>query len=129
MKRAGIALLGALVACGGKQVAMVAGNCIQELLPTPPLAGEWSCTQSGSAGARTLTECPSLIAAGVACPLRAGPDNSVELGFRECFACDGTTGTDWTCDTTEWQSAGTYSCQPLNPRDSGPSSSDADADR
>jgi hypothetical protein len=68
MKRAWVALVGILAACGGKQSATLSGNCAQVQLPEStlrsPSGNPWSCTLAGAAGARTVPACPSAIAAG-----------------------------------------------------------------
>jgi hypothetical protein len=114
-----VALALALAGCGGNKA--LEGTCTAatgEVYGNTAVGGSvptsWSCS-SPSGATRTVAQCPTGVQLGGACgDMTVDTTNPNEpahvAGPTECFACSGNTGTDWSCASNGWESAGAYSC-------------------
>jgi hypothetical protein len=112
-------LLAAAAGCSGKQ--SVEGSCARASARVVD-GGEseqWLCTTSATGAPRGLASCSVEPVVGGSCAQQETVDttNANEPAhfttYPECFGCTSNgTGADWTCESSGWQVAGTFSCPP-----------------
>lgn len=114
-----IVLLAAAAGCSDKQSSNGSCTRAQPRVVDGGGADEWLCTTSATGASRGLASCSTEPVVGGECSLDETVDttNANEPAhfttYPECFGCNSNgTGADWTCETSGWEVAGTFSCSP-----------------
>src|SRR5580704_15290741 len=114
-----IVFLAAAAACSGQQSSN--GSCTHEQPRVVDGGGAdqwlWLCTTPATGASRGLASCSVEPVVGGSCAQQETVDTTNAndpahfTTYPECFGGSSNgTGADWTCETSGWQVAGTFSC-------------------